>query len=80
MEHFEIGTRYESYDELMKHLNQFCIETQSQFWKRDGRTIQACRNLTKPVKAALVYYEVKFICILGGEQRKSRAVVRHRAQ
>lgn len=80
MEHFEIGARFESYQELMKHLNQFCLETKSKFWKRDARTIQASRagNLQKPVKASLVYYEVKFICIYGGAQLKSKAVVRYR--
>lgn len=79
---FEVGAQFESYEELMQHLNQFCIDTKSKFWKRDARTIKASRGTVvttqRPIRESLVYYEVKFICIYGGVQLKSKAVVRHR--
>lgn len=80
----EIGAHFESYNELVNRLNDFCRETNSRFWKRDARTIAASRmgsgmhSIT--VNQALRYYEVKFICIHGGQEFKSRAVMRYRPQ
>lgn len=78
----EIGARYDSYEELMQDLNNFCFETKSRFWKRDARTIKSARYnaFSKPIKASLVYQEVKFICVFGGTQPKPKAVFRHRPQ
>lgn len=84
MELLEIGSRFESYDELISRLNAYCKETKSRFWKRDARTIEASRLGTilrpVPINPVLRYYEVKFICIYSGTGFKSRGIIRQRQQ
>ncbi|XP_018328938.1 N-acetylneuraminate lyase isoform X2 [Agrilus planipennis] len=71
----DIGYRFDSYNELKDYLNKFCEATNTKYWKRDARTIGASRSSgnLKEVNPDLVYYELKFTCIYGGIEFKSRA-------
>ncbi|KAF5308160.1 hypothetical protein FQR65_LT06340 [Abscondita terminalis] len=74
MEDLEIGVRFPSYRLLMHYLEKFSIETQSKFWKRDARTIGASRSLgvTKYLNPEIIYFEIKFTCIYGGMDFKTK--------
>ncbi|XP_063916735.1 uncharacterized protein LOC135132538 isoform X3 [Zophobas morio] len=43
------------------------------FWKRSSRKITSTANIKRPMKPDLVYYEISYSCILGGENFKSRS-------
>ncbi|KAB0804343.1 hypothetical protein PPYR_01313 [Photinus pyralis] len=70
----EIGVRFPSYHLLMHHLEEFTKETQCKFWKRDARTIGAARSLgvTKHLNPDLIYFELKFSCVYGGVDFKTK--------
>ncbi|KAK4885262.1 hypothetical protein RN001_001533 [Aquatica leii] len=74
MEDLEIGVRFPSYRVLMHYLEKFSEETQSKFWKRDARTIGASRSLgiTKYLNPDIIYFEIKFTCVYGGMDFKTK--------
>ncbi|KAF2898790.1 hypothetical protein ILUMI_07384 [Ignelater luminosus] len=74
MDCFEIGMRFPSYKLLMETMEEYCQQTQSKFWKRDARTITASRSsgIQKFLNPNIVYYEIKFTCIYGGLDFKSK--------
>lgn len=75
MEDLEIGMRFPTYEILIDCLNAFCKQTKSKFWKRDARTISASRSngVNRYLNPEMVYYEIRFSCVYGGMDFKSKA-------
>lgn len=65
MEYFEIGCCFKSYDELMKRLNVYCIETFTKFTTKDCRLIKDEYFDSTDAKNRLLYTDIKLICVHG---------------
>lgn len=68
MEAFRVGKEFHSFEELDESVKKFGEQTCCKFWKREARTINAVANkIKRPLKESLIYYELKYACIHGGQ-------------
>lgn len=68
MEAFRVGKEFHSFEELDESVKKFGEQTCCKFWKREARTISAVANkIKRPLKESLIYYELKYACIHGGQ-------------
>ncbi|KAL1516630.1 hypothetical protein ABEB36_000515 [Hypothenemus hampei] len=74
----KINDTFNSYKELQDTIDLFEKENRVQFWKRDAKTITSAKyhapNLYKTVedKLNLRYYYIKYACIHGGQEFRSK--------
>ncbi|CAL4069174.1 unnamed protein product [Meganyctiphanes norvegica] len=63
-----VGSKFHTFDELSRCLDEFQKVEQVQLWARDSRTIVAAAKRTrrKSLNPALVYAERTYFCVFGG--------------
>ena len=70
---FSVGDSFESFDALQVKIKAYERVHFVQFWRRDSCTIEAAKKrLDRPLNPALMYYELKFCCIHGGQNFKPK--------
>ncbi|XP_015911090.1 uncharacterized protein [Parasteatoda tepidariorum] len=70
-----VGSRFSSYEELEKAMNEFENENKVTFWKREAKTLGSASKKSKSIDKArpeLKYYLLKYACIAGGRVHKKR--------
>ena len=73
---FRVGDVFRSSEEFESALKQYKESCFVEFWWRDSRTIEARkRGIDRPLKAELKYYELKYCCIHGGQNFRSKGKV-----
>nr|XP_047138019.1 uncharacterized protein LOC124814399 [Hydra vulgaris] len=71
---FYLNQKFDSFASLQNFIKEYENLNFVQLWKRDSRKILAAKKrLSKELKESLVYYEVKYCCIQGGVNFKSRS-------
>ena len=71
---FTVGEKFSSVEEFEKKLEEYKKQAFVEFWRRDSRTITAARKrgIDRPLKAELVYHDLKYCCVHGGRSFKPR--------
>ena len=71
---FTVGETFSSFIELEKKVKLYEEKNFMKFWKREARTIAAARKrVARPLNEKdLKYYQLKYCCIHGGQQFRSR--------
>ena len=71
---FVVGEKFASFEAFTSKLERYKNKVFAEFWKRDSRTIAGARKrgVDRPIKLELVYHEVKYCCILGGQTFKPK--------
>ena len=66
---FQIGDRFNSFEELECKLKLYENATSTKIWMRDCRTVNAARKrTTRPLSDFIKYYQVSYRCIHGGKK------------
>ncbi|XP_044252681.1 uncharacterized protein LOC123003763 [Tribolium madens] len=68
-----VGKTFNSYDELTLFVSQYELFQRQKFWKRSSRKISSTPNIKRFINPELIYYEITYSCIHGGEKYKSRS-------
>ena len=71
---FKVGDRFNTFKEFEETLETSKSTNFVDFWRRDCRTIEAAsrRGITRPMKVQLLYHELKYCCIHGGQAYRCR--------
>lgn len=66
----KVGSKFYTFDDLSKHLEEFQQSEQVQLWVRDSRTVVAAakRARRKSLNPALKYAELTYSCVFGGRR------------
>ena len=66
----KVGSKFYTFDELSKRLEEFQQIEQVQLWVRDSRTVVAAakRARRKSLNPALKYAELTYSCVFGGRR------------
>ncbi|CAH0723915.1 unnamed protein product, partial [Brenthis ino] len=69
------GDTFKSFEKLEKIIDRFQRKTYALYYRRDAITIRRCseRGIKKPIKEKLKYYSIKYNCIHGGKNIKSKS-------
>ncbi|KAJ3624442.1 hypothetical protein MTP99_018061 [Tenebrio molitor] len=70
-----VGQSFPSYDALCAFVAQYEKHHRQKFWKRSSRKISSTPNIKRHIRRELIYYEISYSCIYGGEKFKSRSKV-----
>ena len=71
---FVAGKKFNTYAELEKEINTFKDQQCIELWKRNAKLISTeSKKLERPLKAELVYYQLKYCCKEGGRKFKSES-------
>ena len=67
---FQIGDRFNTFEELECKLKLYENATSTKFWMRDCRTVNAAarKRTTRPLSDFIKYYQVSYRCIHGGRK------------
>ncbi|EFA08202.2 hypothetical protein TcasGA2_TC005829 [Tribolium castaneum] len=68
-----VGKTFNSYSELTSFVSQYELFQRQKFWKRSSRKISSTPNIKRFINPELIYYEITYSCIHGGEKYKSRS-------
>ncbi|CAH0563309.1 unnamed protein product [Brassicogethes aeneus] len=68
-----IGKSFISYEELCKFMRDYGAKTKQAFWKRSSRKIEASQGIKRVIKVELIYYEITYACIRGGQKFSSKS-------
>jgi hypothetical protein len=68
-----VGQSFPSYDALCAFVAQYEKHHRQKFWKRSSRKISSTPNIKRHIRRELIYYEISYSCIYGGEKFKSRS-------
>lgn len=74
IKHLQLNEHFYSYLELEQRIEEFQKLSYSYFYKRDCVTIDKCRKrgVKKYINPKLQYYRLKYCCINGGKNFKSK--------
>jgi len=71
----EIGNKFSSYEELESKIRLYELCTNTEFYKRDSRTILSARKrgIKREIKSELKFYQLRYSCINGGKKHNSKS-------
>ena len=71
----EIGNKFSSYEELESTIRLYELRTNTEFYKRDSRTILSAREwgIKREIKSELKFYQLRYSCINGGKEHNSKS-------
>lgn len=70
---FTVGESFGTVEELETKIKLYEQQHYVQLWKRDTRMVQAAqKRLNRPLSEKIKYHEVKYSCIHGGKNFKTR--------
>lgn len=74
IENLKVNEKFNTYRDLEKRLVNYQRLSHSYFYKRDCMTIAQCRKqgVTRFINSALKYYRLKYTCINGGKNFKTK--------
>lgn len=71
---FTVGETFSTLSDLEKKIKLYEETNFMKFWRREARTIAAAKKrLDRPLKEDLLYYQLKYCCINGGQIFKSKS-------
>ena len=71
----KVGDSFKSFKDVKQAMKEYETKSLMNYYKRDSRTLSVAQKRVKieNPNADLVYYEVKYTCIKGGKDYKSKA-------